>query len=103
MPRGGTSPVKYRGHRRVVVVVVVVVLLVNQVACSRLPIHRALAVSKRSSPLQYLLGLQSPWTVRRVHLNVNGQRVDVWAEHPEDAECCAENMGQSGAGDWRRS
>jgi hypothetical protein len=26
---------------------------------------------------QYLLGLQSPWTVRRVNLNVNGRRVDV--------------------------
>jgi transposase len=34
---------------------------------------------------QYLLGLQSPWTVSRVNLNVQGQRVDVWAEHPEDA------------------
>ena len=34
---------------------------------------------------QYLLGLQSPWTVSRVNLDVNGQRVDVWAEHPEDA------------------
>ena len=26
---------------------------------------------------QYLLGLQSPWTVRRVYLNVTGQCVDV--------------------------
>ena len=34
---------------------------------------------------QYLLGLQSPWTVSRVNLDVNGQRVDVWAEHPENA------------------
>lgn len=34
---------------------------------------------------QYLLGLQSPWTVSRVSLDVNGQRVDVWAEHPEGA------------------
>jgi transposase len=34
---------------------------------------------------QYLLGLQSPWTVNRVNLDVNGQRVDVWAEHPENA------------------
>ena len=34
---------------------------------------------------QYLLGMQSPWTVSRVNLDVNGQRVDVWAEHPEDA------------------
>lgn len=33
----------------------------------------------------YLLGLKSPWTVSRVHLNVMGQCVDVWAEHPEDA------------------
>ena len=34
---------------------------------------------------EYLLGLKSPWTVSRVTLDVNGQRVDVWAEHPEDA------------------
>jgi transposase len=34
---------------------------------------------------QYLLGLQSPWTVSRVKLDMNEQRVDVWAEHPEDA------------------
>ena len=34
---------------------------------------------------QYLLGLQSPWTVSRVNLDVKGQQVDVWAEHPEDA------------------
>jgi transposase len=34
---------------------------------------------------QYLLGLQSPWTVSRVNLDVNAQRVDVWATHPEDA------------------
>ncbi len=38
---------------------------------------------------QYLLGLQSPWTVSRVNLDVEEQCVDVWAEHPEDAawEC----------------
>lgn len=34
---------------------------------------------------QYLLGLQSPWTVSRVHLDVIGQRVDVWAGHSEEA------------------
>ena len=34
---------------------------------------------------QYLLGLKSPWTVSHVNLDVKGQRVDVWAEHPEDA------------------
>ena len=33
----------------------------------------------------YLLGLQSPWTVSRVTLNVTRQCVDVWAEHPETA------------------
>jgi len=34
---------------------------------------------------QYLLGLKSPWTVSRVQLNLTGQRVDVWTEHPTDA------------------
>ena len=34
---------------------------------------------------QSRLGLQSPWTVSRVNLDVNAQRVDVWAAHPEDA------------------
>jgi transposase len=34
---------------------------------------------------QYLLGLKSPWTVSRVELNVKGQCVEVWAEHPEGA------------------
>ena len=32
---------------------------------------------------QYLLGLKLPWAVSRVNLDVNAQRVDVWAEHPE--------------------
>jgi len=34
---------------------------------------------------QYLLGLKSPWSVSRVDLNVKGQCVEVWAEHPEGA------------------
>lgn len=34
---------------------------------------------------QYLLGLSSPWSVSRVELNLKGQCVDVWAEHPEGA------------------
>lgn len=38
-----------------------------------------------TSLCQYLLGLQSPWTVSRVNLDVKGQRIDVWAEHSEDA------------------
>ena len=32
---------------------------------------------------RHLLGLESPWTVRSVELNVAEQRVDVWAHHPE--------------------
>ena len=39
---------------------------------------------KDTALYQYLLGLKSPWTVSRVTLDVQGQRVDVWAEHPED-------------------
>lgn len=35
---------------------------------------------------QYLLDLQSPWTVSRVNLDLNEQRVDVWAEHSEEAK-----------------
>ena len=34
---------------------------------------------------RYLLGLQSPWTVSRMNLDIPGQRVDRWAEHPDDA------------------
>ena len=30
---------------------------------------------------EQLLGLQSPWSVARVELDVNRERVDVWAEH----------------------
>ncbi len=30
---------------------------------------------------RHLLGLESPWTVGRVELNLAEQRVDVWAEH----------------------
>ena len=33
---------------------------------------------------RHLLGLETPWTVRSVELNVPGQRVDVWAGHAED-------------------
>ena len=32
---------------------------------------------------RHLLGLESPWTVRSVELNVAEERVDVWAHHPE--------------------
>lgn len=33
---------------------------------------------------RHLLGLESPWTVRAVELNVQGQRVEVWASHAEE-------------------
>jgi len=32
---------------------------------------------------QHLLGLQSPWVVDRVDLNLQEQQVDVWAVHPD--------------------
>jgi transposase len=32
---------------------------------------------------RYLLGLESPWSVSRVELNLEQQRVDAWAEHPQ--------------------
>jgi hypothetical protein len=34
---------------------------------------------------QYRLGLKSPWTVSRGNLAVDGQCVEVWAEHAGDA------------------
>ena len=46
---------------------------------------------------RHLLGLETPWTVPRVELNVPEQRVDVWAGHAEDARwpCpeCATPLG----------
>jgi len=32
---------------------------------------------------RYLLGLEEPWTVSRVDLDVRGQRVDIWIKHKE--------------------
>jgi len=32
---------------------------------------------------RYLLGLEAPWTVRSVEVNVKEQRVDIWASHAE--------------------
>ena len=44
---------------------------------------------------RHLLGLESPWAVQAVELNVREQRVDVWAHHAEGVrwpcpECGAE-------------
>jgi len=33
---------------------------------------------------RYLLGIEPPWTVERVNLDLVNQRVDVWANHAED-------------------
>lgn len=49
-----------------------------------------------TSLYQYLLGLKSPWNVSRVELSIQEQRVDVWADHGEDAvwvcpECSKES------------
>jgi len=35
---------------------------------------------------QHLLGLNEPWSVARVDLDVATQRVDVWVEHPKDLQ-----------------
>jgi len=32
---------------------------------------------------RYLLGIEQPWTVERVTLDIEKQRVDVWVNHPE--------------------
>ncbi len=34
---------------------------------------------------RYLLGLEAPWTVRSVELNVKEQRVDIWAGHAAES------------------
>ena len=33
---------------------------------------------------RYLLGIEAPWTVRTVQLDLVNQRVDIWADHAED-------------------
>lgn len=44
---------------------------------------------------EYLLGLQAPWTVSRVDLDVKRRQVDVWAEHAPGIEWpCPECAGQ---------
>ena len=50
---------------------------------------------------QYLLGLKSPWSVSRVGLDVERQRVDVWAEHEGDAEwvCPVQSIRENEKGD----
>ncbi len=43
---------------------------------------------------EYLLGLQAPWTVSRVELDVKRRQVDVWAEHTQGVQWpCPECAG----------
>jgi transposase len=46
---------------------------------------------------QHLLGLKEPWTVSRVDLDVPGQRVDVWVEHPKGLQWPCPECGTLGA------
>lgn len=43
----------------------------------------------------YLLGLKSPWSVDRVDLSVEKQRVDVWAVHPDDTKFPCPECGKA--------
>jgi transposase len=43
---------------------------------------------------RHLLGIEAPWTVSRVELNVEQQRVDVWAEHAKDARFTCPTCGK---------
>ena len=43
---------------------------------------------------RYLLGLESPWSVSRVELNLEQQRVDAWAEHPQGLRWPCPECGQ---------
>ena len=47
---------------------------------------------------RHLLGLEAPWTVERVELNVKDQRVDVWAGHPEGTRWPCPECGTALAG-----
>lgn len=45
---------------------------------------------------RHLLGLETPWSVARVELDVTGQRVDVWVEHPRGHKWPCPECGQEG-------
>ena len=44
----------------------------------------------------HLLGLQDPWFVSDVQINVNGQQVDVWVEHPKGLQWACPECGTEG-------
>lgn len=40
---------------------------------------------------QHILGLESPWTVASVNLNMDQQQIDIRVEHPKGTKfCCPE-------------
>ena len=42
---------------------------------------------------RHLLGLEAPWRVSRVELSVEGERVDVWADHPRGTRWACPECG----------
>ena len=46
---------------------------------------------------QHLLGLVEPWSVARVDLDVETQRVDVWVEHPKRMQWACPECGALGS------
>ncbi len=45
----------------------------------------------------HLLGLVDPWSVARVELDISGQRVDVWVEHPRGRKWPCPDCGKEGS------
>jgi transposase len=45
----------------------------------------------------HLLGLQDPWFVYDVQINVNEQQVDVWVEHPKGLQWACPECGTQGS------
>ena len=45
---------------------------------------------------EYLLGLQAPWTVSQVTLDVQSRRVDLWAEHAPGVQWACPECAQAG-------
>jgi len=43
---------------------------------------------------RHLLGIEDPWSVGRVELNLAQQRVDVWAEHAADRKWSCTQCGK---------
>jgi transposase len=46
---------------------------------------------------RYLLGIEGPWTVERVTLDMENQRVDVWVTHPQEIRWPCPECGAMGS------